>query len=139
MLSSDTLDPVLNSFLVSEPALDAIKHAENGVLRANAHQYLQQLVILQKVKPLELHSLFFQKMSQGLRDGIELLDMVVEHELGVLVEVLGGFDQPFHVFHGFVDDGHKFLGLRGKLLLRVLAGEDGKQTQELFLVVDCEL
>ena len=139
MLASDPLNPVLHSFLIRQPSLDPIAHVEDSILRPDAHQHLQQLIVLQEVEPLELDSLLLQEMGERLGDGVELLDMVVEHELGVFVEVFGGLDEPLDVLHGLVDDGHELLGLGGQLLLGVLAGEDGEEAEELLLVVDRQL
>lgn len=139
MLASDPLNPVLHSFLIRQPSLDPIEHAEDSILRPDAHQHLQQLIVLQEVEPLELDPLLLQEMGERLGDGVELLDMVVEHEFGVFVEVFGGLDEPLDVLHGLVDDGHELLGLGGQLLLGVLAGEDGEEAEELLLVVDRQL
>lgn len=139
VLASNAFNSVLDSFLVCEPALDAIKHAEDGVFCSDAHEHFEQLVVLQEVEPLELDPFLLEEMGEGLGDGIELLDVVVEHEFGVFVEVFGGLDEPLDVLHGLVDDGHELLGLGGQLLLGVLAGEDGEEAEELLLVGDGQL
>ena len=55
---------------------------------------------------------------------------------GGLVQILGGFDKPSDIFHGFLDNRNKFFRLIGQLFFSIFAGEDRKQCQKLFLVVD---
>jgi hypothetical protein len=138
-LAAHALHAAPHALSVHQPPADPLEHAENGVICADAHQHFQQLVVLQEVEALELDPLLLKEVRQCLGESVELLDVRFEHGLGGLIEVFCGPDEPLHVLHGFLDDGRELLGLRGQLLLCVLAGEDGEQRDELFLVDDGQL
>ena len=57
---------------------------------------------------------------------------------GGLVQILGGFDEPSNIFHGFLNNRNKFFRLIGKLFFSILAGKNRKQCQKLFLVIDSQ-
>lgn len=78
MLSAYALDSFLYALCSQEPPFDSLKHSKNGVFCPNAHQHLEQLVVLEEVETLELDSFLLQKDGNGFRDGVKVLYVVVE-------------------------------------------------------------
>ena len=57
--ATDPLNTLLDSSLIDKPPPDAFKHPKNIVLAANAHKHLEQVIILQEVKPLKFDPFVF--------------------------------------------------------------------------------
>ena len=62
--------------------------------------------------------------------------MIVEQMSSGLIQILGGFDEPSDIFHGFFDNRGKFFRLIRQLFFSIFAGKNRKQGQKLFLMVD---
>lgn len=56
LLAAHALHAASHALFVHQPPADSLKHAENGVICADTHQHLQQLVVLEEVEALELDS-----------------------------------------------------------------------------------
>jgi hypothetical protein len=137
-LPPNPLDPFFDSFFIRNPSLHSFKHPKDGIFSSNANQNLQEFIILQKIEPLKLDSLFFQEMRNCFGDGLELFDMIIEQYFSILIEIFSRFYKPFDIFHAFLKNRQKLFRLSRQLFLRIFARKNRKQTQKFLLMDNCQ-